>query len=149
MLETVVVETVVAVVIKANCGNCGARMVELLLKRVCAHVDKAAVVQDIMLKEAVQHCTKQMSPIANSQLKGCNSRPNKKRAEAIHAIRLGKTLAGDERLGGGLLGGYEGIPAKRRSFALEVSAFTFRGCEHAQESTARLGHIGLHSARRV
>ena len=105
MFETVVVETVVAVVIKANCGNCGARMVELLLKRVCAHVGKAAVVQDIMLKEAVQHCTKQMSPIANSQLEGCNSRPNKKRAEAIHAIRLGKTLAGDERLGGGLLGG--------------------------------------------
>ena len=106
MLETVVVETVVAVVIKANCGNCGKRMVELLLKRDCAHVDKAAVMQSIMLKEAVQHCAKQVSPIANSQLEGCNSRPNKKRAEAIHAIRLGKkTLAGDERLGGGLLGG--------------------------------------------
>ena len=101
-----VVETVVTVVIKANCGNCGTRMVELLLlKRVCARVDKAAVVQDIMLKEAVQRCAKQMSPIANSQLEGCNSRPNKKRAEAIHAIRLGKTPAGDERLGGGLLGG--------------------------------------------
>ena len=103
----------------------------------------------IMLIDAVRHCTEQVSPIANSQPEGYNSQPNMKRAEAIQANRLGKTLTGDGCLGGGLLGGKESISAVRRSFAMEVSAFTPHGYEHVQESTARLGHVGLYLARRV
>ena len=88
----------------------------------CAHAGKGTVIRKIVPKNAIRHRTKQMSPIANSQLKGCNSQPNMKRAKAVHAIRLGKTLAGDKCLGGGLLGGRGSFNAMRWGFAMEACA---------------------------
>ena len=88
----------------------------------CAHAGKAIVIRKVVLENAIRHRTKQMPPIANSQLGGCNSQPNMKRARAAHAIRLGKTLAGDKCLGGGLLGGRGSTNAMRWGFAREACA---------------------------